>query len=60
MKQIKQNIEQQQTRTINTYISNKIEQRACCTRKWFLLLKLCYSDTGLTNEEYNEYKQLLD
>lgn len=43
-----------------TYTSNGAEQKVYCDRIWFLFLKLCYCDTGLTVDEYNEYKNYLN
>ena len=43
-----------------TYISNGTEHKVYCDRHWFLFLKLCYDDNGLTNEEYEEYKNYIN
>lgn len=39
-----------------TYTSHGVERKVYCDRLWYLFIKLCYDDVGLTNEEYEEYR----
>lgn len=43
-------------RTIHSYKVNGKVHNVSCTRQEYLFLKLTYSDYGLTDEEYKEYK----